>query len=91
MELPKVTFSQQCQKIRGGRATVSNALRTTRSTCLPILLIRSVANLVIVSWAQPSIEGNQGEFGRRRLLKKIDAFMRLSDFNDEPRIIPSPE
>ena len=29
--------------------------------------------------------------GRRRPLKKIDAFMRLTDFNDEPRIIPLPE
>src|SRR5262249_36884190 len=29
--------------------------------------------------------------GRHRLLKKIDAFMCLSDFDNEPRIIPTAE
>src|SRR4030095_14212455 len=50
MELPKVCLSRHVmQKVPGGGAAVSNALRTTHSTCLAILVIHSVANLVIVS------------------------------------------
>ena len=83
MESPKANFSQQCwiQKIPGGGAAVSNALRTTCSTCLPVLVIHSVANLVIDSANTPEKISSDGKFlGRNFAIEANQGELDGADF-----------